>query len=204
MSDALTNLDLAGAALACYTTPSTVETGDARAVVSLIKGVQVIACVGTRTEADLWRDVCSLETRNDPNYGPLSDSFFSEAEQLLWHLWPLLTHAPVAVTGHSKGASEAQALTLLLACMGRTPVRLCAFEPPQLGTLRGALSIIPGVATRHQYSDFLGDPITEVPITRGHAQPITTLQWHGLPPLNPLEYHAMAGVYAAMQLRGEP
>ena len=197
----VTDLDLAAASLASYNVPATVETGDARAVLSLVKGVQVIACVGTRSMADLWRDISAVVTRCDPQYGAISDAFFSEAEQLLWRIWPLLTSAPVAVTGHSKGAAEAQALALLLMRMGRTVWRLGAFEPPQLGTLNGALDIVPGIATRQQINDLMGDPITSMPIARGHAQKLTVLEWPGLPPLDVLAYHKMSGIYAAMQRR---
>ena len=199
----VSDLDLAAASLASYNVPATVETGDARAVLSLVGRTQVIACVGTRDMADLWRDISAVVTRHDPQYGVISDAFFSEAEQLLWRLWPLLTDNPIAITGHSKGAVEAQALAFLLGQMGRSVCRLAAFEPPQLGTLNGALDLVPGIATRQQVNDILGDPITSVPMARGHAQKLTVLQWPGLPPLDVLAYHKMSGIYAAMQRRSQ-
>ena len=71
-------------------------------------------------------------------------------------------------------------------------MRLAAFEPPQLGLCNGLVAALPGIATRHG-----DDEITEWP-KHGQAQPLTLLPWIGPRPLDPLAYHYMQGVRAAL------
>jgi hypothetical protein len=191
----ITTLQLADASLAAYVLQATVETDDVHCVISQVGDTQVIALRGTDPDhfIDLLLDAKAIFSRDDPILGSCSESFVADAEQLLWRLWPLLRD-PFAITGHSKGASEAQALAAMLTHMGRPPICVTVFEPAQVGTLNDILLKLPGIATRHG-----GDFVTQEPSGRGHAQPLTLLPWVGPRPLNPIAYHAMAGVRAAVQ-----
>ena len=190
----ITDLDLADWALAAYARPATIETDDAHALIGAANGVQVIAMRGTDPThfIDLIRDAEAVGLRNDPIFGPVSASFIEDAEEIVWRLWPLLAD-PFAITGHSKGGDDAQGVGAILTRMGRPPIRLSVFEPAQLGRLNGTLDPIPGIATRHGE-----DEITQFPLDRGHAQRLVELPWTGGLVLNPLDYHAMAGVRAAV------
>lgn len=190
----ISDLTLADLSLAAYTEPATIETDDVHALLRDVDGILVIALRGTNPWhfVDLWRDLSAIAVRHDPIFGAVSESFFADAEQLVWRLWPLLT-GPYALTGHSKAGPEAQAAAAMLTHMGRPPIRLSVFEPAQLGTLGGAVAGLPGIATR------LGeDPVTQAPENRGHAQPLTLLPWSGGVVVDPLEYHAMAAVREAV------
>ena len=189
----LTDIDLADLALASYAEPATVETSDVHALIVERDGIQIIALRGTDPHhlIDLIRDAEAVGLRRDPILGDVSASFLGDAEQLVWRLWPSL-RAPYALTGHSKGAAEAQALAAILAHMGRPPMRLAAFEPPLLWLCNGLVAALPGIATRHG-----DDEITEWP-KHGQAQPLTLLPWIGPRPLDPLAYHYMQGVRAAL------
>jgi hypothetical protein len=193
-------LRCADVALACYATPPTIETEDVHALLvdaaDLAPGLVIVGLEGTdpRRAVDLWRDAAALAERDDPLLGRVPRSFASDAEQLFWRLLPRLgPDRPFALTGHSKGASEAQLLAAMFALAGRAPVFLAAFEPAAVGDLRDLLSDLPWLATRHGR-----DPVTWLPPGRAHAQPLLEIPWDGPPPADPLDYHAMQGVRDAL------
>jgi hypothetical protein len=186
----------ARAAIAAYNAPATLETADVHALLIEEDGALIVALRGTNPEhlVDLWRDAGAAIVRDDPILGPVPESFASDAEQLLWRLLPRLHPGKrLYLTGHSKGASEAQILAAMLGHIGFWPDFVAAFEPAPVGTLNGAFLGQAGLATR------LGlDPIVRLPSDRPHAQPLLQLDWPGAPPLDPLRYHAMANVRAAL------
>jgi hypothetical protein len=186
----------ADVALACYSTPPTIETDDVHALLvdafDLAPGLVIVGLEGTnpRRLVDLWRDAAAIDIRRDPLLGDVPESFAGDAEQLFWRILPKLEPGrPFAITGHSKGASEAQLLATMFALVGRAPVFLAAFEPAAVGDLRGLIKDLPWLATRHGR-----DPITFLPPGRPHAQPLLQLPWDGPVPADPLDYHGMQGV----------
>ena len=191
------DIDLAEAALAAYSNPATIETARVHAYITQPAGGQIIALRGTNPKdlIDLALDAEMIKLRNDPIFGPCTDVAMTNAEQLIWRLWPLLQD-PFDITGHSKAAIEAQALAAILKHMGRAPRRLVVFAPPQLGDLGGYLSDVPGVAYRHGE-----DPVTDFPVNRGRPQSLLGLPWVGHTPLDKLDYHAMQGYVDAVRLR---
>ena len=195
--DRLLALRCADAALASYTAAPTIQTDDVHALVLETEDLVLVALKGTdpRRLVDLWRDAGAIDERNDPLLGRVPETFAGDAEQLFWRLWPLLpVGKPFALTGHSKGASEAQLLAAMLLLAGHPPAFLAAFEPAAVGDLHGLLTGLPGLATRHGH-----DPVTFVPPLRAHAQPLLEIPWDGPAPLDPLAYHDMQGVRDALR-----
>jgi hypothetical protein len=185
----ITDLDLADWALKAYAQPATIETADVHCLVGEAEGVQILALRGTdpRRPVDLLRDAEAAGVRDDPILGPVSESFLADAEQLAWRVAAILSPGFV-VTGHSKGAADAQALAALLAYMGKAPARLTTFASPQLGLLPGMIGTLPGTDYVMQH-----DPIPDVPPNRGRPRTITMLPWIGAVPFDRLECHAMMG-----------
>lgn len=196
----ITDLHLAELSLAAYSTPATVETHDAHALITEEPDGLIIALRGTDPKklVDLWLDATAVEDRDDPILGKTPESFLGDAEQLYWRISPKVKYnQPVYICGHSKGAAEANALAAMFVFAWRAPVRLTVFAPPQMGVLGGYVSALPGYAFRHG-----DDPITELPPGRSQPRSLTALPWVGPKPLDKLDYHSMAGYLQAVQAFG--
>src|SRR5476649_757852 len=103
-------------ALAAYQTPPTIQTEDVHALILETDQLVTVGLEGTdpRRLVDLWRDASAVALRSDPLLGPVPASFTADAEQLFWRLLPKIPAGkPFAITGHSKGASEAQLLAAM-------------------------------------------------------------------------------------------
>lgn len=192
----ITDLLLADLALASYDLPATIETPNVHALIKESDGVVLLALRGTADAIALLRDAEALHERDDPILGRTPDSFAADAEQILWRIFARFT-GPWAGGAHSKGGSELLDLAAMMRVIGRPPVRIAAFEPAPVGPLAGLIDPAWTLITRHG-----DDEIPEAPPWRPHPSPVTALAWVGPRPLNPLDFHAMAGVRAAIAAKG--
>jgi hypothetical protein len=176
----------------------TVETEDIHALIVDDPDILWIGLRGTADFVALLRDAAAAYERNDPILGKTPDTFASDAEQLFWRLWPKLPLIKlIGITGHSKGASEAEDLAAMFGNAGRRPSWLGAFEPAPVGPLNGLITGLPGIATWRGIDTthlLLRDPVPAAPEWRPHAYALTLLPWTGERPLDPLDYHSMDGV----------
>lgn len=191
------DLILADLALASYDLPATIETADIHALIRDVDGITYVSPRGTNPHhlIDLMRDAGAGVTRADPILGDADETLLADAEQLAWRILPRIKGA-WAGGAHSKGAAELLYLAAIMAYLGRPPLRIAAFEPPRVGLLGGLVD--PAWCALYRHGE---DPITELPPWRVHPLPLTALAWVGPRPLDPLDYHAMAGVRAAVAAR---
>lgn len=193
----ITDIHLAELSLAAYSSPATIETPDAHALIVEETDGLIIALRGTDPKklVDLWLDSTAVEDRHDPILGKTPESFLSDAEQLYWRILPKIKpDQPIYICGHSKGAAEANALAAMFVFAWRAPTRLTVFAPPQMGDLGGYVAALPGFAFRHG-----DDPITGLPPGRSQPRSLTQLPWVGPKPLDKLKYHDMAGYAEAVK-----
>jgi hypothetical protein len=195
-----TYLDLADLALASYTEPATIETGDAHVLVKERAGIIFVSPRGTNPKVlrDDLRDLGAAWVRNDDILRRCPSTITADAEQIVWRLLPYLRAKPWAGGAHSKGAGELLLVAAMLTHGGLPPLRIGAFEPLRVGPCGDLLKADTCLLTRHGL-----DEITEVPPWLGHPLAITPLVWIGPAPTDPLiQYHDLAGVRASIAALG--
>jgi len=186
------DLDLADLALASYSEPATVETPNVHALIKERDGLVLLGLRGTADFVALMRDAMAAHERDDPILGKTPDSFAADAEQILWRIFSRF-NGPWVGGGHSKGGSEILDVAAMMRVIGRPALRIGAFEPAPTGLLGGYIDPATTLITWHGK-----DPVPAAPPWRRHPVAVTHLPWRGAEPINPLDYHSMAGVRAAM------
>lgn len=129
-----------------------------------IDGCDVIVFRGSITPRDWIRDIIALPI--ETKIGSVHAGFYLGMEKMYIELKSMLTGAPIAICGHSLGASHANMLCGLMLLDGIVPeVRMAAGEPkPGLANFCDRLQVIP-----YQYSFINGGPhrhdiVTDVPL----------------------------------------
>ena len=138
-----------------------------------IDDCDVVVFRGSITVRDWLRDIIALPLKTE--VGSVHAGFYLGMEKAWSELKPMLSGAPLAVTGHSLGASHANILCGLMIKDGIVPeIRMVAGEPkPGLQDFCDHLQII-----RHQFSFVNGashrhDIVTDVPLSFPPLLPFT-------------------------------
>jgi hypothetical protein len=100
--------------------------------------------------------------------GTVHAGFYDGMEKVESEIRAMLdTKQPIAVDGHSLGASRANVLSALLVTDGIVPVRLAAFGEPRSGyaNYTSKIADIPGNSYRNGTNALFHDVVTDVPFT---------------------------------------
>ena len=168
-----TDVDLVNLAAAIYQAGSVwdyLDTGADDEVywgLKRLPGCDVVVFRGSITAPDWWHDFQAepISTR----IGTVHEGFFWGIEKMWHELRPMLSGAPVAVTGHSLGAARADMLCGFMTEDFQVPARRAVFGEPRPGYEDFCMGVrkIPGASYCNE--DARGhDRVTDVPITLPH------------------------------------
>lgn len=130
-------------------------------------GLVIFAIEGTYDFGGWVADFLALgvrdqETMNHPTLGFIHLDFYEAALRLYAPIASAASQGPIAVTGHSRGAALAAALSGLLIDNGLPPVKTGLFAPPRVGADPFVKIVTSAPFCAYKFGD---DPVPEVPFT---------------------------------------
>jgi hypothetical protein len=198
----MTDHDLALLCQATYSgQPATWDTADVHAYLTTSDGYANIAFKGSKSKEDWYRDfmvlppLLGIGLKQHAQLGLVHYGLDNDVDEIFSQIIAQLPDMPVNVTGHSKGAGEAQDFAAKLRLLQPSrAIYLTTFAPPRIGALNGVLKGMPG-------KDYHNgpDPVPMVPGWLPHpdGRPMSEL-WvppgTGLDLLDIFAYHSI-GLY---------
>jgi alpha-beta hydrolase superfamily lysophospholipase len=194
-----TAAELAGLSAAAYSSPGTWSVGCQRAVLT----GDVIAFRGT-VPSSIGDWLCDFDAVpvEDQHLGTCHQGFLDGVHELLpFILKDTDPHTPLVITGHSLGGALAVLSAAMLVAMGRPVAGLTTFGAPRAAgdRVRSLLAAVPVVQFRQG-----DDPVPLVPWMPGVFDHVVALTQIGVPSLDPIDDHEIAGYAAVLAKLGAP
>jgi hypothetical protein len=176
-----------------YDAPPDVTAGDCFVILRHAGDVTVVSFAGTnpRQLRDVLTD-CDAVTTFHPQIGEVHAGFLRDVEGVFDAILQRVGDDRIAVTGHSKGGSEASIFAALCLAAGRPIAQLTTFGRARCGDLNGWIKDLPG-------DDWWNgdDPIPDLPPWLPHPRTMTRVGFRAWK-FDPIEDHMLTAYHPAV------